>query len=71
MIKRVLMTILIRAETISRNMEKNKVLQDDIHRGVRGGLCNPSHLDGGILGWLEDGSPPWRLLVPLQQPHLS
>ena len=39
--------------------------------GVHGGLCNPSYWDGGVAGWLEDGSPPWRLLGPLEQPHLS
>ena len=40
-------------------------------RGVCGGLCNPSYWDGGIWGWLEDGSPPWRLLGPLERPHLA
>ena len=35
--------------------------------GVPGGLCNPSYWDGGILGWLENGSPPRRLLGPLER----
>ena len=26
---------------------------------------------GVLLGWLVDGSPPWRLLVPLWRPHLA
>ena len=38
--------------------------------GVRVGLCDPSYWEGGIWGWLEDGSPLWRLLVPLWEPHL-
>ena len=25
----------------------------------------------GILGWLEDGSPLWRLLIPLWRLHLA
>ena len=39
--------------------------------GICGGLCNPSFWDGGIWGWLEDESPPWRLLVTLWRPHLA
>ena len=38
---------------------------------VCGGPCNPSYFEDGIWGWLEDGSSPWRLLVPLWQPHLA
>ena len=33
-------------------------------------FCNRSYCEAGIWGWLEDGSPPWRLLVPLERPHL-
>ena len=33
--------------------------------GVRGGRCNPSYWDSGMLGWLEDEIPPGGLLVPL------
>ena len=40
------------------------------YTGVRGRLCNPSYWDDGIWGWLENRSPPWRLLVPLGRPHL-
>ena len=35
------------------------------------GPCNRSYCKAGIWGWLEDGSPPWRLLVPLWRPHLA
>ena len=35
------------------------------------GLCNCSHCEDGIWGWLENGSSPWRLLVPLWWPHLA
>ena len=38
---------------------------------VHGGLCNPSYKGGGILEWLEDRSPPWRLLGPLERPYLA
>ena len=36
-----------------------------LYRGAAWALCNPSYWDGGIWGWLEDSSPPNRLLVPL------
>ena len=35
--------------------------------GARSGPCNRSYWEAGIWGWLEDGSPPWRLLGPLNQ----
>ena len=34
------------------------------------GPCNQSYCKAEILGWLEDESPPWRLLGPLERPHL-
>ena len=39
--------------------------------GACSGPCNQSFCKAGILGWLEDGSPPWRLLIPLWWPHLA
>ena len=33
------------------------------------GPCNQSYCEAGYWGWLEDGSPPWRLLVPLWWLH--
>ena len=38
---------------------------------VRSGYCNRSYCEAGSLGWLEDSSPPWRLLVPLWWLHLA
>ena len=38
---------------------------------VRSRLCTLNYWNDKILGWLEDGNPPWRLLVPLLQPHLA
>jgi len=54
-----------------RCCKKSPLLQAWLIPGVRGGLCNPSYWDGGVWGWLEDGSPPWRLLVPLWWLHLT
>ena len=45
--------------------------ENRIWMGVCGRLCNPSCWDGRIWGWLADGSPPRRLLVPLGWLHLS
>ena len=39
--------------------------------GVHGVLLNPRYWNDGISGWLEDESPPWKLLVPLWRPQLS
>ena len=39
--------------------------------GAHSGPCNRSYCEAGIGGWVEDGSPPWRLLVPLWWPHLA
>ena len=38
---------------------------------ARSGPCNRSYCKAEIWGWLEDRSPPWRLLVPLWWLHLS
>ena len=46
-------------------------LYHDQQLRVHGGLCNPSYWDSGIWGWLEDRSPPCRLLVLLWRPHLA
>ena len=46
-------------------------MTNDTTPGVCGGLCNPSYCDGGVRGWLEDGSLSWRLLVPLWRAHLA
>ena len=35
------------------------------------GPCNRSCCEAGSWGWLEDMSPPRRLLVPLWRPHLA
>ena len=52
-------------------LETKQDLKLNILQEVRGGLCNPSYWDGGIWGWLEDETPPWRLLGPLEWSHLA
>ena len=37
--------------------------------GAHSRPCNQSYCEAGIWGWLEDWSPPWRLLRPLERPH--
>ena len=39
--------------------------------GARSEPCNRSYCEAGIRGWLEDRSPPRRLLEPLEQPQLT
>ena len=50
---------------------KECMLHACIPPGALSGTCNRSYCKAGIWGWLEDGSPPWRLLVPLWWLHLS
>ena len=50
---------------------KERMLHTSIPAGARSGPCNQSYCKAGIWGWLEDRSPPWRLLVPLWWLHLS
>ena len=50
---------------------RRKVAKRCYALGVHGRLCNPSYWDNVLRGWLEDGSPPWRLLGPLEWPHLT
>ena len=50
---------------------KNRTESVCYQAGARSGPCNQSYCEAGIWGWLEDGSPPWRLLVPLWRPHLA
>ena len=48
-----------------RNCHQTKILKiDHCVPGVRRGALLSMLLDGGVWGWLEDGSPPGKLLVP-------
>ena len=54
------------------------LLYCELHFGIKTNLagscsrpCNRCYCKAGTWGWLEDRSLPWRLLVPLWQPHLA